>query len=118
MQATRDKLSPSIGVKKGTTETIVITKAANTAIVVANFPFSLPIIILKPAFLYSSSNTQEIAIKCGNCQQNCIANRIPAAKPKSLVAATHPSRTGIAPGKAPIKTEIADTLFKGVYTST
>ena len=35
--------------------------------------------------------------------------------PNSFVAATHPSIKGIAPGKAPTKTESGVFCFKGVY---
>src|ERR1700750_2502231 len=72
-----------------------------------------------------------MAQKCGNCQRNCIANKIhPPAFENSfpfamivpngliiLVAATHPIKQGNAPGKAPTSTAIEFTFLSGVYTN-
>ena len=57
-------------------------------------------------------------MKWGNCQKNWIANKVPAANPKSSVAATYPSKKGIAPGTAPTKIDIVETLLSGVYDNT
>ena len=38
-----------------------------------------------------------------------------ASMPKLLVAATHPSIKGIAPGNAPTKTDKGVIVFNGVY---
>ena len=43
-----------------------------------------------------------------------MANNVPAAKSKLSVAATYPNRKGIAPGIAPTKIEIVETLLRGV----
>ena len=95
-----------------------------TETIAAVFPFFPPIIILNPAFLYSSSNTQAIAIKWGNCQKNCIANNTPPARPNPVIsseltkvkskAATQPNKKGIAPGIAPTKIDRGEILFNGV----
>ena len=77
-------------------------------------PFLPPNSILKPAFLYSLSRTQAIAIKWGNCQKNWIAKRVPPYNSKSSVAATQPSKKGMAPGIAPIKTDVVEIRFRGV----
>ena len=76
--------------------------------------FFPPKSILKPAFLYSLSRTQAIAIKWGNCQKNWIAKRVPPNNSKSSVAATQPNKKGMAPGIAPINTDAVETRFKGV----
>ena len=47
-----------------------------------------------------------------------MAKRVPPTNSKSSVAATHPNQKGIAPGMAPIKTEIVDVRFNGVYANT
>ena len=47
-----------------------------------------------------------------------MANKTPADKPKSSVAATQPNKKGIAPGIAPTKIDIVDNLFKGVQDNT
>ncbi len=100
--------------KNGTTEIIVIITEENKETRAGKAPFFPPIIILNPAFLYSLSNTQEIAIKCGICQKNWMAKSKPDSNPKSFVAATQPSKIGIAPGKAPIKIATGEHLFNGV----
>ena len=74
-------------------------------------PFSPPNIILNPAFLYSLSLTQDIAIKWGNCQKNWIANNIPAIKPNSSVAATYPRRNGHFNGVA----TVIEKLFRIIH---
>ena len=89
--------------KNGITEIIVMIIEENKETIAGKAPFCPPIIILNPAFLYSLSNTQEIAIKCGICQKNWIAKSNPDSNPNSLVAATQPSKIGIAPGNAPMK---------------
>ena len=43
-----------------------------------------------------------------------MAKSKPDSNPKSLVAATQPSKIGIAPGKAPIKIATGEYLFNGV----
>ena len=47
-----------------------------------------------------------------------MANSVPAASPKSSVAATYPNKKGIAPGIAPTKIEIVETRLSGVYDKT
>ena len=76
--------------------------------------FLLPNSILNPAFLYSLSSTQAIAIKWGNCQKNWIAKRVPPNNSNSSVAATHPNKKGIAPGIAPTKTDAVEIRLRGV----
>lgn len=45
-------------------------------------------------------------------------NNVPASIPKWPVAATQPNIKGIAPGKAPTKTESGVKVFNGVYKLT
>ena len=52
--------------------------------------------------------------KWGNCQRNCIANKVPGSIPKSFRAATHPNINGMAPGIAPTNTAKGVFVFKGV----
>ena len=47
-----------------------------------------------------------------------MANNVPAAIPKSSVAATHPNKNGIAPGIAPTNIEMVESLFNGVQDNT
>ena len=44
-----------------------------------------------------------------------IKNKVPASIPKFPVAATQPNIKGIAPGKAPTKTDKEVIVFNGVY---
>ena len=80
--------------KNGTTEIIVIITEANKETRAGKAPFFPPIIILNPAFLYSLSNTQEIAIKCGICQKNWMAKSKPRSSNFSFSRWQVPQRKG------------------------
>ena len=43
---------------------------------------------------------------------------MPGSISKSFVTATQPNMNGMAPGKAPTKTEMGETLLRGVYANT
>ena len=113
--ATGERYNFPVIPRTGKTDTMIIQTVYNMICVVA-FRFFSPVgNILKPAFLYSSSNNQPMAQKCGNCQKNCNMNNMPGSIPNFPVAATQPNINGIAPGNAPTKTTNGVTGFKGVY---
>src|SRR5690606_22760764 len=112
--ATIDNFNLPVKPNTGITDIIIIHMVY--IIICKAVPLSfLPVgSILNIPFLYSSSNIHPNAQKCGNCQKNCIINKVPGSIPKLSVAATHPNIKGMAPGKAPTKTAKGVLVFNGV----
>src|SRR6202451_4135817 len=57
-----------------------------------------------------------MAMKCGNCQKNRIANRIHAPADNEPRAAAQPISGGSAPGMAPTAVASVVRVLSGVYT--